>query len=146
MRQKFPQHEIITDVGSGINFKRPGLQTILEYAMCGDVEEVVVAYRDRLARIATDLIEWILKSKGCRLVVLHQTVGSVESDLADDLLAIVNVFCCRANGRRKYGKHKQAQEKSTEAFEAIDKKAGEKEEDEQEEENTTNTCEEKTSC
>lgn len=107
MQERFPEHEIVTDVGSGINFKRPGLQTILEYAMCGDVEEVVVAYRDRLARIATDLIEWILKSKGCRLMVLHQTVGSIEADLADDLLAIVNVFCCRANGRRKYAKTKE---------------------------------------
>lgn len=111
MRDRYPNHEIITDIGSGINFKRQGLQTILGYALCGTVDEVVVAYRDRLARIATDLIEWILEQKGCRLVVLHQSTGSIESDLADDLLAIVNVFCCRANGRRKYSKKEGAKTK-----------------------------------
>lgn len=102
MRERFPGHEIITDIGSGINFKRKGLQTILRLAMLGAVEEVVVAYRDRLARIATDLVEWILQSSSARLVVLHPAVGGTEADLAEDLLAIVNVFCCRANGRRKY--------------------------------------------
>lgn len=102
MRERFPSHDIITDIGSGINFKRQGLQTILRYAMLGQVEEVVVAYRDRLARIAADLVEWILAQNGAKLVVLHQTVDSLEGDLAEDLMAIVNVFCCRANGKRKY--------------------------------------------
>lgn len=102
MRERFPDHEIVTDIGSGINFKRKGLQTILRLAMLGAVEEVVVAYRDRLARIAADLVEWILQTCQARLVVLHPAVGGTEADLAEDLLAIVNVFCCRANGRRKY--------------------------------------------
>ncbi len=115
MQERFPDHEIITDIGSGINYKRPGLQALLGHAMCGALEEVVVAYRDRLARIAADLIQWVLESKGCRLVVLNSAVGTIEADLADDLLAIVNVFCCRANGRRKYSKRKAEEEATKEA-------------------------------
>lgn len=119
MRDHFPDHEIITDVGSGINFKRKGLQTILRLAMLGAVEEVVVAYRDRLARIAADLVEWVLQTNNARLVVLHPAVGGTEADLAEDLLAIVNVFCCRANGRRKYKIVEARQDSSEEAQEAI---------------------------
>ena len=43
---KCPQHELISDIGSGINFKRPGLRTILEQASRGIVAEVVVAHRN----------------------------------------------------------------------------------------------------
>ena len=32
-REKFPTHKLVTDVGSGINWKRKGLKTILEQSM-----------------------------------------------------------------------------------------------------------------
>jgi len=103
MRSKFPDHRVVTDIGSGINFRRKGLRSVLELSSRGLVEEVVVAYRDRLCRFAFELLEWIFSLHGSRLVVLHQDVDSSgESELAADLLAIVNVFNCRVNGRRKY--------------------------------------------
>ena len=37
MREKCPGHEIVTDVGSGINFKRKGLRIILERALNGEL-------------------------------------------------------------------------------------------------------------
>lgn len=110
MQTAFPKHRIITDIGSGINFKRPGLRTILELAGKGDVEEVVVAYRDRLCRFAFELIEWILQTNDVKLLVLHEAMDSSEqSELAEDLLAIINVFNCRVNGKRKYKKEKTKQ-------------------------------------
>ena len=40
-RHKYPNHEVVFDIGSGINWKRKGLQTILEQSMQGNVKEVV---------------------------------------------------------------------------------------------------------
>jgi predicted site-specific integrase-resolvase len=103
MRSKYPQHTIITDVGSGINWKRKGLRTILDLAHKGQVEQVVVAYRDRLCRFAFELVEWILQRSGVQLVVLNQSLDSSgQSELADDLLSIIQVFNSRVNGKRKY--------------------------------------------
>lgn len=103
MHSKFPNHRIISDIGSGINFKRRGLRSILELASKGMVSEVVVAYRDRLCRFAFELVEWVLQLHGVKLLVLHQEVDSSgQTELAEDLLAIVNVFNCRVNGKRKY--------------------------------------------
>lgn len=103
MAQRFPTHRIVRDVGSGINFKRKGLLHILELAHRGTLDEVVVAHRDRLCRFAFDLVEWLLRSRGVRLVVLDAThAASPSAELADDLMAIVQVFSCRVNGRRKY--------------------------------------------
>ena len=57
MRERYPDAEIVSDVGSGLNFKRKGLLAILERVHQGDKLRVVVAYRDRLARFGTELIE-----------------------------------------------------------------------------------------
>ena len=40
---------IITDVASGLNFKRRGLESLLDAVDRGDVSDVVITYRDRLA-------------------------------------------------------------------------------------------------
>src|SRR4051812_1311161 len=37
---KHPQYELISDIGSGINFKRPGLRSLLEFSRRGLVKEV----------------------------------------------------------------------------------------------------------
>ena len=48
MRARYPEAEIVSDVGSGLNFKRRGLLAILERLTSGDNLCVMVAYRDRL--------------------------------------------------------------------------------------------------
>ena len=100
---KFPDHELVTDVGSGINWKRRGLLSILDGADKGGVEEVVVASRDRLCRFAFELLEHIFRHRGVKLVVLDTAVdSSPEQELSDDLLSIVQIFACRRNGKRRY--------------------------------------------
>jgi predicted site-specific integrase-resolvase len=117
MQEKFPNHRIITDIGSGINFRRKGLCTILELSSKGLVSEVVVAYRDRLCRFAFELVQRFFQLHGTRLVVLNQEVDSSgQSELAEDLLAIVNVFNCRVNGKQKY-KNKKQNEQTQEVHE-----------------------------
>jgi predicted site-specific integrase-resolvase len=80
----------VQDIGSGINFKRAGLQKILECSMRGELEEVMVSHRDRLCRFAFDLIETILTKNGTKLVVLDRTAcKSSSEELAEDVLAII---------------------------------------------------------
>lgn len=103
LRQQYPNHVLVTDIGSGINWKRKGLQTILELAMSGQLEEIVVAHRDRLCRFAFELIEFILSNAGTKLIVLDAEAGkSSEQELADDILSIIHVYSCRSMGRRRY--------------------------------------------
>lgn len=108
LKSLYPDYHIIKDVGSGINWKRKGLQTILEYAMSGTLEEVVVAHRDRLCRFAFELIEHVLQRNGARITVLHEEEHkSPDTELAEDLLSIVHIFSCKEMGRRKYHKNEE---------------------------------------
>ncbi len=104
MRERYPDAEIVSDVASGLNFKRRGLLSILERLHQGDKLTVVVAYRDRLARFGTELVETLLKRNGGELVVLNQRDLSPEEELTTDLIAILTVFGARVNGLRRYRK------------------------------------------
>ena len=102
MRERYPDAEIVKDIGSGINFERKGLRSILERAMRGTVVTLVVAYRDRLARFGSQIIEFVLQQSGGQLVVPSGVSLSPEQELTTDLLTILHVFSCRLHGLRKY--------------------------------------------
>lgn len=102
LRDRYPDYDVITDIGSGISWKRKGLKTILERAMRGTLREVVVAHRDRLCRFSFELIQWILEENGVQLTVLDESVHTSEEELAQDLLSIIHVFSCKQMGKRRY--------------------------------------------
>lgn len=102
MKEKYPDSEVVRDVGSGINFKRKGLNTLLERSLSGEQLTVVVAYKDRLARFGYDLLERIFQRNGGRIVVLNEIIHSPEQELTQDLLTILHAFSCRLCGIRKY--------------------------------------------
>lgn len=127
LREQYPDHLLVTDVGSGINWKRKGLQAILDAAMSGQLEEVVVAHRDRLCRFAFELLEFILSKAGSKLIVLDAEAGrSSEQELTDDILSIIHVYSCRSMGKRRYKSKKdttvsnEGTESETEAVDGND--------------------------
>lgn len=102
-RLKYPHYIVVTDIGSGINWKRPGLKTILDLAMRGNISEVVVAHRDRLCRFGFELIEWIFERNNVKLSVLDgDDHKSPNEELADDILSIIHVYSCKQMGKRRY--------------------------------------------
>jgi predicted site-specific integrase-resolvase len=102
LRLIYPKHRLITDIGSGINWHRKGFKTILELADEKAIGEVVVASRDRLCRFAFELVENVLRRKDVQITVIDTEDTSPEQELSDDLLSIVQIFCCRRNGKRRY--------------------------------------------
>lgn len=122
LRQKFPEHQIIRDIGSGINWNRRGLRTLLRYCLEGSLRQVVVAHRDRLSRLGFELFQFLIHEAGGQLLVSDPRIqggsecdeqlfksdngdGDPEiSDLGEDLLSIIHVFSCRHYGKRKYSK------------------------------------------
>jgi putative resolvase len=103
-----PNHQIITDIGSGLNYKRKGFLFLVDQVLSGRVEEIVVAYRDRLCRFSFELFQWLCAREGTTLVVQHQEEHSPEQELSEDLMSIVHVFSCKHHGMRRYRKGKDS--------------------------------------
>lgn len=104
MRNLYPDHEIISEVGSGLNDNRKGYRKILDYAIKGEISELVVAYRDRLTRFGFDQMEYIIKkySNGKIIVINKNIEQTPEEEITKDMLAIMNVYVAKVNGLRKY--------------------------------------------
>ncbi len=109
----YPGCEVIKDIGSGLNFKRKGLLTLLERILSGDIGRVVVVNKDRLCRFGFDLIAWLSTRSNCEIIVLNNPLQqsgencpySPERELLEDFLAIIHVFSFRLWGLRKYKKN-----------------------------------------
>lgn len=123
LKQKWPSHhKVITDVASGLNFKRKGLLALLELVESHRVLHVVVTYRDRLARFGVELIERTIRRHGATLNVVSHNPDSDstqddQSELAEDLLAVCNFFVARNNGRRAAALRRGRQQEQSESSE-----------------------------
>jgi predicted site-specific integrase-resolvase len=100
----YPEAEIIKDIGSGLNFKRKGLRSLLDRLLQRDKFMLVVACRNRLTRFGFEIVQYMVEQNGGQIVVLDKTVHSPQSELTQDLLSILHLFSCRMHGLRKYSK------------------------------------------
>lgn len=92
--------EIITDIGSGINYEKPGLQSLLERLSRGEIEKVVILYKDCLVRFGFELINQIAKMNGTIIEVVDQSKKTEEQELIEDLIQIVTVFSCKLQSKK----------------------------------------------
>ena len=102
----YPDHIMITDIGSGLNLNKRGIRKIIKLAISGKIDEVVITYKDRLARFGFELIEDLIKEySGGKIIIMNKKDNQLpEEELAYDVLQIMNVFVAKMNGLRKYRK------------------------------------------
>jgi len=92
--------EIITDIGSGINYKKEGLLKMINLVECGEVDRIIVLYKDRLIRFGYDLIEYICKLNDTKIEIVDNSTVSKEQELTEDLIQIITVFANKLYGAR----------------------------------------------
>ena len=77
--------EIISDIGSGINYKKKGLQDLIRRISQNQVEKVVVLYKDRLLRFGFELIEYIASLYNCEIEIIDNTEKSEQQELVEEI-------------------------------------------------------------
>lgn len=92
--------EIISDIGSGINYTKQGLRELICKINNKEISKVVVLYKDRLVRFGFELIEYLCLLNNVELEIVGNTTLSKEQELTDDLIQIITVFANRLYGAR----------------------------------------------
>lgn len=92
--------EVVTDIGSGINYNKKGLNQLIDMVVASEVEKIVVLYKDRLLRFGYELIETLCSKYGTAIEIIDNTEKTEEQELVEDLVQIVTVFSCKLQGRR----------------------------------------------
>ena len=92
--------EIISDIGSGINYKKKGLQELIKRISENQVEKVVILYKDRLLRFGFELVEYLAMLHHCEIEIIDNTERTEQQELLEDLVQIITVFSCKLQGKR----------------------------------------------
>lgn len=101
------QIEIISDLGSGLNYSKKGLKRLINLITNNQVERLVLTHKDRLLRFGSELIFSLCEIFGTEVVIINRTEDSnFEEDLANDVLEIITVFSARLYGSRSHKNRK----------------------------------------
>lgn len=93
--------EVISDLGSGMNFSKKGLARLLEIILRRRTRRLVITHKDRLLRFGSELVFSLCEMQGIEIVIIHKGERpSFEQELAEDILEIITVFSARLYGSR----------------------------------------------
>ena len=101
MYAKGYQFEIISDIGSGINYNKKGLNLLIDMITNSEVDKIVVLYKDRFIRFGYELIENLCEKYGTTIEVIDNTEKTEEQELVEDFIQIVTAFSCKFEGKRE---------------------------------------------
>jgi excisionase family DNA binding protein len=94
-------YEIISDLGSGMNYYKKGLKRLLSDILNDKIGRLVLTHKDRLLRFGAELVFALCEARAVEVVIMNQGEDtSFEEDLAKDVLEIITVFSARLYGSR----------------------------------------------
>ena len=113
--------EVITDLGSGMNYRKKGLNKLLEMILRKQVKRLVITHKDRLLRFGAELVFALCEVQSIEIIIIHKgEQPRFEEELAKDVLEIITVFSARLYGSRSH-KNKQFMDKLNEAANELSK-------------------------
>jgi predicted site-specific integrase-resolvase len=93
--------EVIRDLGSGMNYRKKGLQILLEKILRKQMKRLVLTHKDRILRFGAELVFTLCELQGIEVVIINKgEQPSFEEELAQDVLEIITVFSARLYGSR----------------------------------------------
>ncbi len=102
-QQKGWRYEIISDLGSGMNYHKKGLKQLLEMILKKQIRRVILTHKDRLLRFGAELVFGLCEIQGIEIVIINKgEQPSFEEELAEDVLEIITVFSARLYGSRSH--------------------------------------------
>ena len=84
--------EIITDIGSGINYMKQGLKQLIQKINNKEISKIVILYKDRLIRFGFELIEYLCELNNISIEIIDNTTISTKTELTNDLIQIITIF------------------------------------------------------
>lgn len=112
------QFKMISDIGSGLNYKKTGLNKLIELICTNQIDRIVINYKDRLVRNGFELIEKVCKMHNVSIEIINLTEDNNKNELVDDVLSIITVYSAKLYGSRSH-KNKEINETNKKLFDGI---------------------------
>ena len=99
--------ETVPDLGTGLNYHKKGLRTLIRRICSGEIGRLVLTHKDRLLRLGSELVFSLCAHFGTEVVIINASEeATVEEELVTAVLEIITVFSARLDGSRSH-KHQQ---------------------------------------
>ena len=103
IEEKTHPERIISDIGSGMNYSKPGFKKLLSLLLTGQVGEIVLSHKDRLLRFGSEIIFHICRAFQVKITILYEeTILEPSQRFCQDLVEIMTVFCSKIYGARAH--------------------------------------------
>ena len=80
----------ISDLGSGLNYKKKGLKQLLNLILLGKVQTLIINHKDRLLRFGSELIFTLCAFKRVTVKILEDSKErSFEEELSSDVIELM---------------------------------------------------------
>lgn len=94
--------EVISEIASGMNEERKGLQKLLSLVFNSEIDEVVISYKDRLTRFGFKYFETVFSRFGVKITVVNLTnEEDFQTELTQDLISIIHHFSMKLYSNRR---------------------------------------------
>ena len=95
--------EIISDLGSGINYNKKGLNKLIKMICDRQVSKLILTHKDRLLRFGSPLLFKLCKFFCTEIDILDTQISdNFEQNLVADVIEVMTVFTARMHGKRSH--------------------------------------------
>jgi len=100
-------HKVISDLGSGLNYNKKGLNLLIENIVSGKIQKIIITHKDRLLGFGYELIVKLCNLFKTELIIINNKENlTYEQQFCSDICEIMTVFSSRLYGRRSHKKKK----------------------------------------
>jgi len=95
-------HKSITDIASGMNENRNGLNELIQLVIENKVNKIFISYKDRLTRFGYGYFETFFKKFNTEIIILNSTKEEdFQGELTNDLISIIHHFSMKLYSKRR---------------------------------------------
>ena len=99
---RFNNIKLISDLGSGLNYKKSGLNQLLNLILTQQIKTLIINHKDRLLRFGSELIFKLCEFYHIKVIILEDKSLSFEESLTHDVIELMTVFCAKLYGKRSH--------------------------------------------
>ena len=102
------QHiESIMDLGSGLNYKKKGLNKLINMILNKEISHLIINHKERLLRFGSELLFKICAFYHIEVIIIENKIKDFNQDLTESVIEIMTVFCAKLYGSRSHKNKKQ---------------------------------------
>ena len=100
--KQYTNTQLISDLGSGLNYKKSGLKQLLKLILTQKVKRLIINHKDRLLRFGSELVFTLCQYFNVDVIILEEKTLSFEETLTCDVIELMTVFCAKLYGKRSH--------------------------------------------